>query len=239
MNKDPRKNAEGYADPTAYEAVKNIQRQIKGKRAKVAGEHFENMISGACSFYYDRNLANIEKTPEPMKVLKPMPKQPGKFIACFTKAAQPDYKGTIQGGRAIVFEAKHTDDDKIERKRLTDEQMDGLEKHHKLGALAFVLVSFSLQSFYRIPWPVWRDMKELYGRQYLKPDEIACYKIPAPGGVIKLLDGIIDAKQKAAPETPRAIYTGSDSDRCVICGTYVPEGRQVCPICEKGDQDHE
>jgi len=239
MNRDPRKNAEGYANPTAYEAVKNVQRQIRGKRAKVAGEHFENMISGACSFYYDRNLANIEKTPEPMKVLKPMPKQPGKFIACFAKAAQPDYKGTIQGGRAIVFEAKHTDDDKIERKRLTDEQMDGLEKHHKLGALAFVLVSFGLQSFYRIPWPVWRDMKEIYGRQYLKPDEIACYKIPAPGGVIKLLDGIVDTKQKAAPGTPRAIYTSSDSDRCVICGNYVPEGRQVCPTCEKGDQDHE
>lgn len=23
-------------------------------------------------------------------------------------------------------------------------------------------------------------------------------------------------------------------DRCVCCGEYVPEGRQVCPNCEKG-----
>lgn len=23
------------------------------------------------------------------------------------------------------------------------------------------------------------------------------------------------------------------SDKCLICGEYVPEGRQVCPNCEK------
>ena len=22
-------------------------------------------------------------------------------------------------------------------------------------------------------------------------------------------------------------------DRCVCCGDYIPEGRQVCPMCEK------
>ena len=232
-NKDPRKNAEGYNDPTAFEAVKNVQRQIKGKQSKIAGEYFENMITGACSYYYNKNLANIEKTPEPMKVLKPMPKQPGKFIACFTKAAQPDYKGTIQGGRAIVFEAKHTDDYRIERKRLTDEQMEGLEKHHKLGALSFVLVSFELQDFYRIPWTVWRDMKDIYGRQYLKPDEIGRYKVPAPGGVIKLLDGIIGTNDKETPRKVPAFHDPEGSDSCLICGTYIPEGRQVCPNCEK------
>jgi len=232
-NKDPRKNGEGYNDPTAFEAVKNVQRQIKGKQSKIA---FENMLSGACSYYYDKNLANIEKTPEPMKVLKPMPKQPGKFIACFTKAAQPDYKGTIQGGRAIVFEAKHTDDIRIDRSRLTDEQLEGLEKHHKLGALAFVVISFGLQAYYRIPWPVWRDMKDLYGRKYVKFDELRRYKLPAPGGVIKLLDGIVDINQKPTAEKARTIYTGSASDCCLICGTYVPEGRQVCPNCEKEER---
>lgn len=82
-------------------------------------------------------------------------------------------------------------------------------------------------------------MKDVYGRQYLMPDEIARYKIPAHGGVIKLLDGIVDTKQKAAPEKVQAIHTGSGSDCCLICGTYVPEGRQVCHNCEKGDQDYE
>ena len=24
-------------------------------------------------------------------------------------------------------------------------------------------------------------------------------------------------------------------DRCVMCGEIIPEGRQICPICEKGE----
>ncbi len=191
MNRDPRRNAEGYLDPTAYKAIENVQRQLRGKKSKAAGGYFENMISRACTYYRDKNLANIEKTPEPMKVLKPMPRQQGRFIACFVKAAQPDYKGTIQGGQAIVFEAKHTDGSKIERSRLTAEQMSGLEKHHGLGALTFVVVSFRLRSFYRVPWPIWRDMKKLYGRQYVKQGELSEYEITAQGGVIRLLEGII------------------------------------------------
>lgn len=194
VSKDQRKNAEGYQDMTAYEAMKRLkdpQRQIQGARSKAVGEHFENMITGACFFYYEKNLAHIEKTPEPMKAIKPIPRMPGKFIAHFEKAAQPDYKGTLLGGKAIVFEAKHTDHDRIERGRVTQEQLDGLEKHHKLGALAFVFVSFGFQSFYRIPWTVWRDMKDLYGRKYLKADELDKYRLPAPGGVIRLLSGIV------------------------------------------------
>ncbi|EGW40673.1 Holliday junction resolvase RecU [Desulfosporosinus sp. OT] len=160
-------------------------------RSKVIGDLFEDMISGACDYYYEKNLAHIEKTPEPMKVLKSIPRQPGKFIAHFEKAAQPDYKGTLKGGRAIVFEAKHTDHDQIERSRLTQKQLDGLEKHHKLGAMAFVVVSFGFQRFYRIPWTAWRDMKDLYGRRYLKLDELDSYRVPAHGSVIKLLSGIV------------------------------------------------
>lgn len=189
-----RKNAEGYQDLTAFEAInrcKDPRRQLQGKRSRAAGDFFEDMISSACSFYYEKNLAHIEKTPEPMKVLKPMPRQPGRFISCFEKAAQPDYKGTLKGGQAIVFEAKHTDNDRIDRGRLTKEQIDALERHHKLGAIAFVLVSFGLQDFYRIPWTVWRDMKSLYGRKYLKAEELKNYRIPAPGGMIELLSGIV------------------------------------------------
>ena len=26
-------------------------------------------------------------------------------------------------------------------------------------------------------------------------------------------------------------------DRCVACGEVIPEGRQVCPMCEKGKQN--
>ena len=88
------------------------------------------------------------------------------------------------------FEAKHTDDERIEQRRLTQEQQDDLEAHHKLGAIAFVLVSVSLTDFYRVPWPVWRDMAEIYGRKYMTHAELSRYEVPATAGFIKFLHGI-------------------------------------------------
>lgn len=93
---NPKKNAEGYNDPTPYEAEKHIRAQIRGKQARLAGSYFEAMISGSCDYYLDRGLAKIEKTPEPMKPLGPK-NYKGQFLACYTKQAQPDYKGTLKG----------------------------------------------------------------------------------------------------------------------------------------------
>ena len=171
---DPRKNAEGYNDPTPYAAEKHMMAQIRGKQARVAGGYFENIISASCDYYLSRGLAKIEKTPEPMKPLGAKNRK-GQFLACYTKQAQPDYGGTLKGGRSIYFEAKHTDDERIEQRRLTQEQQDDLEAHHKLGAIAFVLVSMSLTDFYRVPWPVWRDMAEIYGRKYMTHAELSRY----------------------------------------------------------------
>lgn len=187
MADNPKKNAEGYNDPTPYEAEKHIRAQIRGKQARLAGSYFEAMISGSCDYYLDRGLAKIEKTPEPMKPLGPK-NYKGQFLACYTKQAQPDYKGTLKGGRAVVFEAKHTDDDRIEFKRLTKEQRDDLEHHHKLGAVAFVLVSMSMTECFRVPWPVWRDMAATYGRKYMTRDELLPYKVPVVAGFVKFLD---------------------------------------------------
>lgn len=184
---DPRKNAEGYHDPTPYEAEKHIQAQIRGKRARVAGNYFEAMISGTCDYYRSKGLAEIKKTPEPMKPLGPKNRK-GQFLACYTKQAQPDYGGTLKGGRSIYFEAKHTDDERIEFGRLTKEQRDDLEHHHKLGAIAFVLVSMGMTECFRVPWPVWRDMASIYGRKYMTRDELQAYKVPVVAGFVKFLD---------------------------------------------------
>lgn len=186
---DPRKNAEGYNDPTPYAAEKHMMAQIRGKQARVAGGYFENIISASCDYYLSRGLAKIEKTPEPMKPLGAKNRK-GQFLACYTKQAQPDYGGTLKGGRSIYFEAKHTDDERIEQRRLTQEQQDDLEAHHNLGAIAFVLVSVSLTDFYRVPWPVWRDMAEIYGRKYMTHAELSRYEVPATAGFIKFLHGI-------------------------------------------------
>lgn len=201
---DPRKNAEGYNDPTPYAAEKHMMAQIRGKQARVAGGYFENIISASCDYYLSRGLAKIEKTPEPMKPLGAKNRK-GQFLACYTKQAQPDYGGTLKGGRSIYFEAKHTDDERIEQRRLTQEQQDDLEAHHKLGAIAFVLVSVSLTDFYRVPWPVWRDMAEIYGRKYMTHAELSRYEVPATAGFIKFLHGIESetlGKEDAHDPTP-------------------------------------
>ena len=201
---DPRKNAEGYNDPTPYAAEKHMMAQIRGKQARVAGGYFENIISASCDYYLSRGLAKIEKTPEPMKPLGAKNRK-GQFLACYTKQAQPDYGGTLKGGRSIYFEAKHTDDERIEQRRLTQEQQDDLEAHHKLGAIAFVLVSVSLTDFYRVPWPVWRDMAEIYGRKYMTHAELSRYEVPATAGFIKFLHGIeseVLGKEDAHDPTP-------------------------------------
>lgn len=204
----------------------NIDRRYRGLQSKRAGEHFENMIEASCIWYRAHGLACIDKTPEPTKQLS-KPNYKGQFLACYTKAAQPDYQGTIGGGRSVVFEAKHTDADRITYDRLTGDQIDDLEMHHRLGAVAFVLVSFGLEGYYRIPWEVWRDMKAIYGRKYIRPEEAERYRVPFTLGVIKFLDNLLLNEKEEAH-----IRLGACDDNCVICGEYAGEGAHVCLKCQ-------
>ena len=168
---------------------KQLERRMRGLQSKRVGELFETMIEASLQWYEAKGAATITKTPEPMRPLR-QPNNKGQFLACYVKAAQPDFQGTLTGGRSVVFEAKHTDGDRIEYNRLSDEQKENLNTHHKLGAAVFVLVSFGLQEFYRIPWEVWRNMKEIYGRKHIKQPELEQYRVEYIAGVIKLLDGI-------------------------------------------------
>ena len=34
-------------------------------------------------------------------------------------------------------------------------------------------------------------------------------------------------------EKQDVVHVGSNKNICLICGSEVPEGREVCPICEK------
>lgn len=90
----------------------------------------------------------------------------------------------------MVFEAKHTDSDRIEQSRLTNEQVESLSTHHALGAAAFVLVSVGLQDFFRVPWEVWHDMKNIYGHKHMKLAELEPYRVQYIAGVLKLLEDI-------------------------------------------------
>lgn len=170
----------GVMDKQHYQAV------LIGRRNKTVGDCWENMIEAACQNYRLNGLAEITKTPEPMRPIS-RPNAKGQFMACFTKQAQPDYKGTLKGGRAVVFEAKHTDAERMQRSVISEEQEKQLNRHQKLGAECFVLVSFGLQQFFRIPWEVFRDMKDHYGRKYIKPEDLEEYAIRYVGGYLRFL----------------------------------------------------
>jgi len=157
-----------------------------GKRSRAAGGVWENIIGASCDYYRAKGLANIEKSPEPMKPIGPKDRK-GHFMACYTKMAQPDYKGTLKGGRSIVFEAKCTEADRMSRDVISSEQEKQLDLHERLGAACYVMVTFSFAHFFKIPWPAFRDMKQRYGRKYITPADVQEYKVPFIGGVVHFL----------------------------------------------------
>lgn len=152
------------------------KRSIRGLQSRSNGEHFEGMIIAASRFYEERGIAAVDKTPEAFKVLKAMDRNRGQFICCFTKQAQPDFKGILMDSTMILFDAKHTDKDKISRDVVTAEQQACFERYMKLGAMCFLVVSLEFKEFYRVPWVVFRDMKKIYGHKYMNREELEPYQ---------------------------------------------------------------
>lgn len=144
------------------------------------------MIDASCEAYRRAGMAIIEKTPEPMAPIKPLPG--GRFIAIFRERAQCDYKGVLRGGWSIAFEAKRTDKDRIYQKAVTERQAQCLGDMYRLGANCFVLVSFRMRRFFRVPWLVWEEMAALYGRRYITEAELAEFEVIASSGRINFLD---------------------------------------------------
>ena len=113
------------------------RRRYQGKVSKAQGDFFEKLIEAGCDYYRLKGIADIEKTPEPMQPIKDL--GDGKFIAHYTKTAQADFKGFLQGGRAVNFEAKYTDTGRMSQDRVTEDQAERLERAYQYGAWAFVL----------------------------------------------------------------------------------------------------
>ena len=51
--------------------AKDPKRQLLGKIARQKGQYFEQRLDSTFDYYRERGYAEIEKTPEPMKVIKP------------------------------------------------------------------------------------------------------------------------------------------------------------------------
>lgn len=167
--------------------VKDPKRQLQGAISKAKGKQFESLLDASFMHYDLIGYAAITKTPEPMRPTKPM--GAGKFIAYFEKKAQPDYEGTLKGGRSIMLEAKFTSAVKMEQNRVLGAQSDYLSKHSDLGASCFIVAGFDTGNTYRIPWAVWVNMKEHFGRKYIMEADVAPYKVPfAKNGTLLVLD---------------------------------------------------
>lgn len=170
-------------------ALQSNQR-LKGLRSKSTGALFEEKIIFAELHYRNNGYCFIQKTPEPMHVLSPIKGRPGHFEACFEKQAQPDFRGILCDGSTILFDAKHTDTDRITRQVVTAEQEKCLDVHEKFGAHCFIIVSIRFENYYRVPWNIFRDMKEHFGHKYMNEAELAPYQIKNTNGILRFLDGI-------------------------------------------------
>ena len=67
----------------------------------------------------------------------------------------------------------------MDQDRVTPEQTKSLDRYEKLGALCFVVAGFGSGGVFRIPWDVWRSMKDRYGRKYVTPEDLEEYLVKA------------------------------------------------------------
>lgn len=164
----------------------NPENQRRGYMNREIGAAFEERLKVACEYYRSVGAADMKKTPEPFKVtsgLHQNRKGQWVFEGHFEAPAQPDFKGTLRGGRSVVFDAKTTQTDRIRQGELTAEQEKDLRFHHKLGAKAFVAVSARLRGCYVVPWEIWENMKLRYGRKYMTLGELEEFRVPELGGI--------------------------------------------------------
>ena len=152
------------------------RRQQQGRENRAEGKEFERRIDEAFAYCRSRGSALVDKTPEPTKVIKRL--EGGKFVAVIDRKAQPDYKGTMKGGRSVMFEAKFTSTDRMTADRVTDEQAKYLTQAEMLGARCYILAGFSSGNVYRIPWRKWRNMSAYFGRKYVKENDLQNYQVP-------------------------------------------------------------
>ena len=168
-----------------------MSNQLKGRQNRALGATFEKWIGYACEYYWDKKYACIEKTPEPMKPLKSHDRKRGTFVACFSKKAQPDFKGVLCDGSCVIFDAKYTEKDRIVQSAVSIEQEKMFDRYSEMGAHCFVVVSFGLQRFFRVPWSVWKNMKALYGHKYMLADsELKEFEIPSRNCTVMFLEGV-------------------------------------------------
>lgn len=167
----------------------NVKRsRISGLKARTNGHKFEHIIDVTCKMYEKKGVGLIQKTPEPMRVIKN--KGNGQFTCVFEKKAQPDYTGVLKGGVSIMFEAKHTDGTRFPFNRINDEQWATLKRHHTLGGQTYVVLSFNRTDYYSVPFADWMTLVSASKKKSVNASELADYRIPYKQGFVDFLGAL-------------------------------------------------
>lgn len=161
---------------------------MQGKRAKNNGKMFEQLIESACKVYRNQGRANINKTPEPLKPIGVL--RGGQFRAVYDKRGQPDFLGTLAGGKSIMIEAKHTSSTNLRFDSVLRHQARQLALTDILGGIAGILVSFSMERFYYIPYKVWETLENNLGKKSFNEKDVASYAVNTKNGFIDFLQGV-------------------------------------------------
>lgn len=159
------------------------QKSVRGARNLNQGKMLEDAILKGCATYEQQGLARITRVPEHFRVTKLLSK--GLFQGRFIANAEPDFLGTLAGGRCIVFEAKATSKDRIEQNVLTKTQADILSNYLKLGAVSAVCIEMC-DKFYFVPYEIFSNMKDLFGHKYMVEAELTKYRVAFDGAVLFL-----------------------------------------------------
>ena len=162
-------------------------RVLIGKQNKENGAYFEQLIMYSCEQYQKRGICVIEKTPEPFHIIG---KSKNIVHGYYEAKGQPDFKGALCDGSCIIFEAKHTSNDKIKQNVITPLQWETLDFYESMQAHCFVMISLALSDFFRVPWKEFKQMKERFGHKYMSKEELQPYILTKNGLFLHILDGI-------------------------------------------------
>lgn len=164
--------------------VSRLKNQARGARSKALGDRFEKLIELSCKRYKNQGKAYINKTFPPFTTIR---RQGNQMVGFYNKSGQPDFAGTLKNGRSVVFEAKHTNSTNLPFERVAPHQKQALNAHCDLGAEAFILVAFKLDSIYKIPIKDWLELEKTIGKKSLNEKDLAKYKLSKDKGLINFL----------------------------------------------------
>ncbi len=140
---------------------------------KNRGMFLETIINKSISFFWENNLAFIEKKGLPITFAS-VKKQNNKFIlenSIISRKNTVDYIGMLNG-KFICFEAKTSNEDKFILKNIKQHQLEYLILMQSHGAIAFFVFYFSKQNeFYKVD-PMYIDSELKKNKKSLHFEEL-------------------------------------------------------------------